>query len=82
MSSPWQPIETVEGAFFDVIAKYWDAGLDRFLIQRFTSVFKQTDRFIWPNPFPGEPKGVDLLACGFKPTHWMPVPEPPKEFER
>lgn len=76
--SLWLPIETAEGAFFDVIAKYWDAGLDIFLVQRFTCVFKQDNRFIWPSPFPGDSKGVDLVSAGYRPTHWAPIPEPPK----
>ncbi len=78
MVSKWQPIESVEGAFFDVIAKYWDAGLDVFLIQRFTCVFKQEDRFIWPSPFPNSIQNIDLIAAGFRPTHWMPMPEMPE----
>ena len=73
----WQPIATVPNNVFDVLAKYWDAELDRFMYRRFIDCVK-TEGTIWAAS--GD-KQVKLTAMGFSPTHWMDIPELPPELK-
>lgn len=73
--SEWQPIETAPNNVFDVLAKYWDAGLDKFLYRRFIDCVKVDGEI-----FVGQNNGQQrLVECGFKPTHWMDIPELPND---
>lgn len=60
---------------FDVIAKYWDAGLDKFLMRRITDCV-QVDGQICTGD--GSGNGKRLVDIGYLATHWMPIPEPPE----
>ncbi len=71
----WQPIETAPNDVFDVIAKYWDAGLDKFLLRRITDCVKVDDE-ICASDWSGN--GKRLAEMGYRATHWMPIPEPPE----
>lgn len=71
----WQPIETVPNNVFDVLAKCYDAGLDRFLYRRFTDCVIVADEIYCPLL----PEGVSLTKAGFRPTHWRHIPEMPEE---
>ncbi len=62
---------------FDVIAKYYDAGLDQFMIVRLPGCVRVDERIIWGSPFPGDESRIDLLKHGYRPTHWRLIPEPP-----
>ena len=71
----WQPIETVPNDVFDVIAKYWDANLDMFLIRRLCNCVKVNDEiYIGTVDSKQQAKLTDL---GYRATHWMPIPDPP-----
>lgn len=67
----WQPIETVPNNVFDVIAKYWDAALDRFLVRRVCDCV-----LVNGEVFAGEQRLTDL---GLRPTHWRHLPDPPED---
>lgn len=69
----WQPIETVPNNVFDVLARYWDAGLDKFLVRRFIDCVKVDEEIFAAS---GDTQ-VKLTAMGFRPTHWMHIPELP-----
>jgi hypothetical protein len=71
----WQPIETVPNDVFDVIAKHWDAALDIFLLRRICECVKVNDE-IYVGLVDG--KQAKLTDLGYKATHWMPIPDPPK----
>lgn len=71
----WQLIETAPNNVFDVLAKYWDAGLDKFLYRRFIDCVK-VDSEIYSGTVNGQ---IKLTECGFKPTHWMDIPELPAD---
>lgn len=84
---PWKPMnELVTGdsrhVLFDVIAKYYDASFDKFLVQRFCNCFQQGGKTFWPNPFQVLDKikvsSVILEDHGFKPIMWMPLPNNPR----
>lgn len=66
-------------AFFDVLARYYDAGLNRFLIQRFCNCFVQDFQFIWPSPF-GPRDSINLYEAGYRPIRWAGAPELPPEL--
>lgn len=72
----WHRLDALppEGVF-DVLARYYDAGLNRFLIQRFTGCIAQDMRIMWAAPFVGTEKAtVDLWANGYRPLCWKPAP--------
>lgn len=71
----WQPIETVPNNVFDVLAKYYDAALDKFLYRRFTDCVI-VNEYIFSALLPD---GVSLTKAGFRPTHWRDIPELPDE---
>ncbi len=75
--SDWQLIESIAppNNVFDVLAKYWDAGLDKFLLRRITDCV-QVDGEICTGSWDDKP--VRLVDRGYRATHWMPIPEPPK----
>ena len=72
MSDEWQPIETApKTGRVDLWAKRWMARTDRFTYARFPdcrwnpSVDDRPDRWVG-------------LQDGWRPTHWRPIPAPPK----
>lgn len=69
----WQPIETAPNNVFDVLAKYWDASLDTFLVRRFIDCV-QVEGQIYAATVNGQFKLVD---AGYRPTHWAHIPELP-----
>ena len=69
----WQPIETVPNNVFDVLAKYYDAGLNKFMYRRFTDCVIVVSEIFCPLL----PDGVSLTKAGFRPTHWRNIPEIP-----
>lgn len=73
----WQPIETVPNNVFDVLARYWDAGLDKFLYRRFTDCVLVDDQ-VCANTSNGVGRLVD---GGFKPERWMEIPSLPEELK-
>lgn len=72
--SNWQPIETVPNNVFDLLAKYYDAGLDRFLYRRFPDCVEVAGQFFSPLL----PDGCSLSKAGFRATHWMDIPTLPE----
>jgi hypothetical protein len=78
----WQDIATepVPNNVFDVLAKYYDAGLDQFLIARLTGCVQVDGRILWPEPFPTlpQPGRVDIVAAGYRPVMWAHIPDMPK----
>lgn len=66
----WQPIETAPNNVFDVIAKYWDAEMDRFLIRRVCDCVLVNNEVCVD--------GKRLTQLGFRATHWMDIPTPPE----
>jgi hypothetical protein len=67
---------------FDIIAKYYDPIMDRFLVQRFSNCIQVNGVVIWCNPFdkfcdPQRSTSIKLVEHGYRPTHWMPIPDPP-----
>lgn len=84
VQSPWRLIddEPCPNDVFDVIAKYYDPGMDRFLMQRFTACIQVDGIVIWCNPFhkfydPEDARQIKLIEHGFRPTHWAPFPDGP-----
>lgn len=69
--------EAVPNDCFDVIAKYYDAGLDQFMIVRLPGCVINDGRILWGEPFPGKPAYVDIMDLNYRPTHWRPLPLPP-----
>ena len=63
---------------FDIIAKYYDAGLDQMMMVRLPGCVRVDDRVLWAPPFPGrvEPR-IDVIEFNYRPTHWAPLPKPP-----
>jgi hypothetical protein len=78
----WQDIATepVPNNVFDVLAKYYDAGLDQFLIARLTGCVQVEGRILWQEPFPTipNPGRVDIVAAGYRPVMWAHIPDMPK----
>lgn len=71
----WNAIETAPNNVVDLLAKYYDAGLDRFLYRRFPDCVSVNDSWFTPLL----PDGVSLQKAGYRPTHWMHLPELPDE---
>lgn len=71
----WQPIETVPNNVFDVLAKYYDASLDKFLYRRFPDCVIVVSEIFTPLL----PDGVSLTKAGYRPTHWRHIPDLPEE---
>jgi len=85
-TTDWRSIDTLGGeAVFDVLAKYWEPEMDKFLYQRFCGCVQNDGVILWSHPFwklHEAPKSdyVNLIEHGFKPVYWMPFPEmPPHE---
>ncbi len=72
----WQPIETApkDGSRFDVWAKGWLPAFDRFEYRRFADCYwRDADSMgSWR-------AGIVGVDRDWHPTHWMPLPNPPKE---
>ena len=64
------PPKIENGPRIDIFAKRWRAEDDTFLYRRFTDV-----RYVYGLDGHGGWEGID---GAWKPTHWMPLPEPPK----
>ena len=64
---------------FDVLAKWWDATIDCFLIKRFANCIQVNGVVMWSNPLHTFPNSepVKLTDCGFRATHWMLTPKAP-----
>ena len=70
----WQPIETApKDRAIDIWAKIWLSDFDTFKGQRFPDCrWKTKDAMgAWPEGWSGVDKG-------WRPTHWQPIPEPPR----
>lgn len=85
-TAAWTAIEDepIPDTVFDVVAKYYDPILDRFLSARFANCIQVDDVVMWSSPFDKlyqqEKLGlVRLTDHGFRPTHWMQTPGGPKE---
>jgi hypothetical protein len=69
---------------FDVLAKYYDPTMDRFLVQRFSNCIQVNGEVIWCNPFDRfyaperSQQPIKLIEHGYRPTHWAPIPAPPE----
>ena len=74
----WQPIETVPNDVFDVLAKYYCAHMDTFMYARFTGCIQVNSVIYWAWPGARPLEHYNLVENGYKPTHWMPIPELPK----
>jgi hypothetical protein len=74
----WQPIETAPkrngGPAIDLWAKRWDHETDKFEGRRFADFRWNGTRFIGPR----RPDGSCETLDNWRPTHWQPLPEPPK----
>lgn len=69
----WQPIESAPNNVFDVLARYWDAALDKFLYRRFIDCVKVNDQI-----YIGQgDKQERLVDHNFQPLYWMHIPELP-----
>ncbi len=73
----WKPIGEITESLFDVIAKYYDAHFDKFLVKRFCDCFAQDGKICWVNPLGGY---VVLEERGFRPLMWMPLPNNPRQL--
>jgi hypothetical protein len=72
-----EDFEHIPNDCFDVIAKYYDAGLDQMMMARFAGCVRTDSVIYWGAPFPNNIEYVDLLKHGYRPTHWRLIPEPP-----
>lgn len=72
----WKPMIDAPDGVFDVLARYYDAGLNRFLLQRFTGCVQVDMTILWSSPFPGDKGTVDLAASGYRVVAWKPAPGP------
>lgn len=75
----WQPIETApkDGTHIDLYAKRWRSQADDFIHSRFTDCWwSKGDHMVNNQP---RWSGIEI---GWFPTHWMPLPDPPKEPTR
>jgi len=69
----WQTIDTVPNNVFDVLAKYYDASLDKFLYRRFPDCVI-VNNLILSN-------GNCLTEAGYRPMYWRDIPELPDELK-
>jgi len=71
----WQPIETAptDGTVIDITAKCWMFYSDTFKVRRFPDCY-------WTkgDSMSGRNEHWVNVDNGWRPTHWMPRPEPPK----
>jgi hypothetical protein len=72
----WQPIETApkERTFIDIAAKQWRPHYDDFTWLRFPDCY-----WYHPPPDSNTKPGWQGVKDGWRPTHWMPIPELPKD---
>lgn len=76
LENQWHPIETApkDGTRLDLWCKLWRSHNDTWMYQRFTDCYWNDYKYIdnaraqWEN-----------MSDGWHPTHWMPLPQPPKE---
>jgi len=76
----WHTFAEAPPALFDVVCRYYDAGLNKFLIQRFTNCFMQDGVLVWPSPFVGSESAIDLQKAGYRAVLWMDAPEVPSAY--
>lgn len=72
----WHTMETKPEGVFDVLARYYDAGLNRFLLQRFTGCIEDSFEIVWASPFVGDAGRVNLHQNGYRVVAWRPAPGP------
>ncbi len=72
----WRTLETRPEGVFDVLARYYDPGLNRFLLQRFTNCIEQDFSIRWSTPFVNDLTSVDLASYGYRVVAWKPSPGP------
>ena len=72
--SDWRPIESAptEGKI-DIWAKMWAPAFDEFVYQRFPDCF-----WLGPDTMTNRKGQWVGVAKEWRPTHWMPLPEPPQ----
>lgn len=68
-------VNPVPNDVFDALAKYYDAGLDRFLYRRFTDCVIVNDQIFTAIL----PEGVSLAKAGYRVTHWCEIPKLPDD---
>ena len=67
----------IPNTIFDVLAKCFDAGLDRMVLRRITDCFQVCDR-VHTATLDGQP--LELTKLGLVPVFWMEAPEPPHGY--
>lgn len=76
MSGAWCSIETApkDGTKIDIWAKTWLPDKDEFVGRRFPDCY-------WYKPpwDSNKQPGWEGIPAGYRPTHWKPLPESPKE---
>lgn len=72
----WNDMTGKPDGVFDVLARYYDAGLNRFLLQRFTGCVLVDLTIVWPMPFPNDGGQVYLEKNGYRAVAWKPAPGP------
>ena len=76
----WRSFDRLPDTICDVLAHYYDAGLNRFLVQRFCGCIVHDFTVYWVSPFPDDDIRIDLQARGYRLFRWRPVPELPPEL--
>lgn len=75
----WQPIETAPKDGTEIIAWGIRFGSWGYTEDRKCWTGVKWDRGNWERPGNWfETRATPQYSAGFKPTHWMPLPEPPK----
>lgn len=72
----WRTMETKPEGVFDVLARRYDAGLNRFTLHRFTSCILQDMTILLCSPWPQINECANLEANGFRVVAWRPAPGP------
>lgn len=71
----WNDMTTRPEGVFDVLARHYEPGLNRFVIHRFANCVRQ-DMTIFFTPWPNDAQSFDLAANGFRVLAWRPAPGP------
>lgn len=67
----------IPNTIFDVLAKYYDATLDKMVLRRFCDCIQVDGRVAVTSV---ERTTVELINVGWFPVFWMEAPEPPHGF--
>lgn len=71
----WKTIDSVpKSGKFDVWGKYWNFETDKFIERRFTDCHWRLK-----DPMGQWQDGIVGVDKGWRSTHWMPLPPPPKD---